>query len=191
MTDRYQITGRDHRPVTCLILLTSPHFLVYRHCLVQILLESCVSVTCSRLSFLQYVVNISVNIKEYRGRHYLVLIKLLCTGPVLLFPPLCSQTLVLQTPVESESPEVSFVGSSVLPFQRVVFSSQLKSRSQVTQTNFNFRRVSFSSQVLPATDGSPKVVESTKQASFCVTLRLVTLVREGASQEIIGLQFFY
>ena len=42
-------------------------------------------------------------------------------------------------------------------------------------------------QVLPGEDGSPKVVESTKQTSFCVTLLLPTLVRESTSEEIITL----
>ena len=45
--------------------------------------------------------------------------------------------------------------------------------------------------VLPATDWSPKVAESTNQASFCVTLLHVTLVQESTYQEIIDLQFFY
>ena len=36
-------------------------------------------------------------------------------------------------------------------------------------------------QVLPAADGPPKVAESTKKTSFCVTLLHTTLVRESTS----------
>jgi hypothetical protein len=46
-------------------------------------------------------------------------------------------------------------------------------------------------QVLPAADGPPKVSESTKETSFCITLLITTLVRESTSQEIIALQFCY
>ena len=47
------------------------------------------------------------------------------------------------------------------------------------------------SQVFPSVDGSPTVSKSSKWASFCVTLLCATFVREGTSQEIIGLQFSY
>ena len=44
-------------------------------------------------------------------------------------------------------------------------------------------------QVVPGADGSEIVAKTTKQASFCVTLRLLTLARECTFQDMIGLHF--
>ena len=41
-------------------------------------------------------------------------------------------------------------------------------------------------QVIPTVDGSPKVAQSTQQASLWRTLLCATLVRESTSQEIVG-----
>jgi hypothetical protein len=52
-------------------------------------------------------------------------------------------------------------------------------------------RVFLSTSMLPlvqGADGSEVVGQTTKQASFCVTLLLMTLLRERTFQEIIGLQ---
>ena len=46
-------------------------------------------------------------------------------------------------------------------------------------------------QVVPGADGPEVVSQTTKQASFCVTLLLATLVRESAFQEIVGLHVYY
>ncbi len=46
-------------------------------------------------------------------------------------------------------------------------------------------------QVVPGADGPEVVAQTTKQASFCVTLLLATLVRERTFQEIVGLHVFY
>ena len=46
-------------------------------------------------------------------------------------------------------------------------------------------------QEVPGTDGPEVVTQTTKQASFCVTLPLATLVRERVFQEIFGLHVYY
>ena len=46
-------------------------------------------------------------------------------------------------------------------------------------------------QVVPGEDGPGVVAQTTKQASFDVTLLLVTLVRECTFQGIVGLHVYY
>ena len=46
-------------------------------------------------------------------------------------------------------------------------------------------------QVVLGVDGLEVVSQTTKQASFCVTLLLVTLVRERTFQEIVSLHVYY
>ena len=46
-------------------------------------------------------------------------------------------------------------------------------------------------QVVPGVDGPEVVDQTTKQTSFCVTLLIVTLVRERTFQEIVGLHVYY
>ena len=53
-----------------------------------------------------------------------------------------------------------------------------------------FRTVSHV-QVVPGANGREVVVQTTKQASFCVTLLIVNLVREFTFQEIVGLHVYY
>ncbi len=55
-------------------------------------------------------------------------------------------------------------------------------------------RVFLSTSMLPlvqGADGSEVVGQTTKQASFCVTLLLMTLLRERTFQEIIGRQWYW
>ncbi len=71
-----------------------------------------------------------------------------------------------------------------VPLHVHLFSGPHKCPSPSTPTVHN-------PQVTPTTTGPPKVALSVNQTIFCVTLLCSTLVRDRASQEIVGLHFWY